>query len=151
MARCGTDGAYRGGCRCDKCKHAHTVASRHVRARNVIARTRQSKSKLASVVEIPHSAPTELTSFEPGPVEQAVLRQIAESPNSGNHLAFEALSLNYARKIDSPEHRAQVHQLGRQMVDTLTKALSLEKPVKKSKGRLAQVISMTAKTRGKTG
>jgi hypothetical protein len=65
--------------------------------------------------------------------------------------AFEALAIDLARKIDSPEHRAQVHQLGKEMRETLKTALELDKPKKKSNGRLYSIARMTARTTRKTG
>lgn len=136
----GTDGAYRGGCRCVKCKAAHAAKAREERARNPVIRARQSGQ--AKVLALPtHPQPVNAATVV-GPNEAAVREQCEASPKAADMRGTVQQACTLAKILDTPDYAPMHAQVSRQIQALLT---SLEGPKRKSKGRLAVVQAMTAR------
>jgi hypothetical protein len=136
----GTDGGYRRGCRCVKCKAAHAAKAREDRARNPVVRARQSGQ--AKVLAMPTHPQTVSAIAQVGPNEAAVREQAEASPKADSMPGTIAQARTLARILDNPEYSPLHAQVSRQIHALL---LSLDTPKKKSRGRLYAVQQMTAR------
>jgi hypothetical protein len=142
--RHGTTGTYRGGCRCRRCKDAESLYQRQRRARNANAQARVPGSNVVAISKstVPPQAPEQPR--EPGEVEKAVREQLASMPKAAERQGEAAACIKLAALLDDVNYQALAAQNANRLHMLLA---SLGVARKKSRGRLAAIVSMTEQNR----
>jgi hypothetical protein len=123
-AKHGTRHRYNDGCRCEDCTAANAAYQQKYRERRVI---------------VPLSAPVTPQTFEPGPVEVAVEKEIAGLSETRPGLAQAALAM--ARVLDNPRAVSSQPAAAKVLATLLDKLRSAS--ARSRSGRLAVVRAMS--------
>ena len=124
---------YNSGCRCDECKKASRDYDK-IRRQRMLA----SKHAPATVYALPQ--PADIQGGEMGPVETAVMAQIALLSTAETRPGLVAIASAMAKVLDSPLAIAQHGSTGKNLAEILEK---IGKGSDARQGKLASVRSMT--------